>query len=123
MLSAMYPLRLLVCFVLAAAFGQAAESSAKSGASENPSVKVEGLVSKPGTVEFPPQRGLMITDAISLAGGQTRFAELRDVTLTRKQADGTTHVRTIDVNAIMKMGPKGNVALQPGDVIFVPPRY
>lgn len=118
----MHPLRLLVCFVLAAAFGHAADSSTTAGAGGQRSVKVEGLVSSPGTIFFPPGRGLTITEAIAMAGGHTQRAKLRDVTLTRKEADGTERTRTINVQAIVNARGKENVALQPGDVIFVPPR-
>lgn len=122
MLGFMHPIRLFVCFVLAAALGYAADTSDKAGAKANRSVKVTGLVSNPGTVEFPPARGLTITEAISLAGGQTRLADLREVILTRTEADGGRHARTVDIDAIMKAQGAGNVALKPGDTIFVPPR-
>lgn len=119
----MHPMRLLMCLMLAASFGQAAESSTKAAASEKRrSVEVTGLVNAPGVIFFPPDRGLTITGAIIMAGGQTRRAELRDVELTRKAPDGTATTRIIDVNAIVRAGGANNVALQPGDVVFVPPR-
>lgn len=119
----MYPLRLVLCVLLAVAFGHAAESSTQSSTSEKKRyVEVTGLVNAPGIIFFPPQRGLTITEAISMAGGQTQRAELRDVELTRKEPDGTTKTRIVDITAIMKARGAKNVALQPGDVIFVPPR-
>ncbi|HEY1109041.1 MAG TPA: SLBB domain-containing protein [Opitutaceae bacterium] len=120
----MHPLRLLLCLMLASVFGHAAESSAKAPASDKQrSVEVTGLVNTPGIIFFPPERGLTITEAIIMAGGQTRRAELRDVELTRKGPDGTVTTRIIDINAIMRAGGATNVALQPGDVVFVPPRH
>lgn len=119
----MHPLRILACLVFAAAFGFAAESPKEKRAAEKErSAEVTGMVSSPGTILFPPQRGLTITDAISLAGGQTRFAELRAVELTRREPDGTPKARIINVAAIVNTRGTENVALQPGDVIFVPPR-
>lgn len=119
----MYPLRLLACLVFVAALGFAAESPAeKREAAKERAVEVTGMVSSPGTILFPPQRGLTITEAISMAGGQTRRAELRAVELTRREADGTPKVRIINVAAIINTRGTENVALQPGDVISVPPR-
>lgn len=86
------------------------------------SVNVIGSVTNQGRIQFPQERGLTIVDAISLAGGQTRLADLRHVKLTRKNGDGDTDVQIIDVDAMMKTAGRDQVQLQPGDVIFVPER-
>lgn len=85
-------------------------------------VNVIGSVTNQGRIQFPQERGLSIVDAISLAGGQTRLADLKRVKLTRKNADGDIEVSIIDVDAIMKTAGRESVQLQPGDVIFVPER-
>lgn len=86
------------------------------------SVNVVGSVTNQGRIQFPQERGLSIVDAISLAGGQTRLADLKHVRLTRANSNGDTESTTIDVDAMMKKGGTDAVPLQPGDVVFVPER-
>lgn len=85
-------------------------------------VNVIGSVTNQGRIQFPQERGLTIVDAISLAGGQTRLADLRKVKLTRKNGNGDMDVEIIDVDAMMKTAGRDQVQLAPGDVIFVPER-
>jgi polysaccharide export outer membrane protein len=85
-------------------------------------VNVIGSVTNQGRIQFPQERGLTIVDAISLAGGQTRLADLRKVKLTRKNGNGDMVVEIIDVDAMMKTAGRDQVQLAPGDVIFVPER-
>lgn len=85
-------------------------------------VNVIGSVTNQGRIKFPEERGLTVVDAISLAGGQTRLADLKHVKLTRKNANGDTEVTIVDVDAMMKTGGRDPVLLQPDDVIFVPER-
>ena len=86
------------------------------------SVNVLGQVGKPDRVPFPQEKGLTIIEAITLAGGPTRLADLRRVKLTRKQTDGETVVEEIDVSAMMNKGGKDAVQLKTGDVVYVPER-
>jgi polysaccharide export outer membrane protein len=86
------------------------------------SVNVVGQVNNAGRVLFPQEKGLTIVEAIALAGGQTRLADLKKVRLTRKSADGETLVEEIDVDALMKRGGRDAVQLQRDDVLFVPER-
>jgi polysaccharide biosynthesis/export protein len=86
------------------------------------SVNVVGQVNKPDRVPFPQEKGLTIIEAITLAGGQTRLADLKKVKLTRKQENGDTEVIEIDVDALMKKGGKDAIQLQKDDVIFIPER-
>lgn len=86
------------------------------------SVNVVGAVNKAGRVLFPQERGLTIVDAISLADGQNRYADLKKVKLTRYNADGEQVTITVNVDEIMKGGGRDPVPLQKDDVIFVPER-
>lgn len=83
------------------------------------SVNVFGAVNSAGRKLFPPERGLTILDAISLAGGHSRLADLKKVKLTRTTGDGDPVTTTINVDEIMKGGGKDPVQLQPDDVIYV----
>jgi polysaccharide export outer membrane protein len=85
-------------------------------------VNVIGSVTKQGQIDFPTLRGLTIVDAISLAGGQTRLADLKHVKLTRKNDRGETEVREIDVDTMMKKNGAEPVLLQKGDIVYVPER-
>ncbi|MEY3608607.1 MAG: hypothetical protein RLZZ447_1395 [Verrucomicrobiota bacterium] len=86
------------------------------------SVNVVGQVNNAGRVLFPQEKGLTIVEAIALAGGQTRLADLKKVRLTRKMANGDTVVEEIDVDALMKRGGRDAVQLQRDDVLFIPER-
>ncbi len=83
------------------------------------SVNVFGAVNSAGRKLFPPERGLTILDAISLAGGHSRLADLKKVKLTRTTGEGDPVTTTINVDEIMKGGGKDPVQLQPDDVIYV----
>ena len=85
-------------------------------------VNVLGQVGKPDRVPFPQEKGLTIIEAIALAGGPTRLADLRRVKLTRKYEDGSSSVEEIDISAMMNKGARGAVQLRTGDVIYVPER-
>jgi polysaccharide biosynthesis/export protein len=85
-------------------------------------VNVIGSVTNQGRIPFPQERGLSIVDAISLAGGPTRYANMKQVRLTRKNADGENVNTTIDVDAMTKKGGAETVTLQPDDIVFVPER-
>lgn len=82
-------------------------------------VNVIGAVNSPGRIAFPQEKGLTIVEAISLAGGPNRYANMSKVKLTRK--DETI---VIDVDAMIKGGSSGRdvATLQRDDVILVPER-
>lgn len=84
------------------------------------SVNVVGAVNKAGRIPFPQERGLTIVQALSLAEGHSRLANLKIVRLTRRVGDDSK-TETIDVDAIMK-GNREDVPLLPDDTIIVPER-
>ena len=87
-------------------------------------VSVLRQVMTPGQVQFPPEEGLTLVEAISRAGGPTRLANMKKVSLKRTNPDGTSSVvHTIDVDELTKSDTKGETwPLQQGDVITVPER-
>lgn len=86
-------------------------------------VKVLGQVDKAGAVEIPADKPLKLLDAIALAGGFTRLADRRHVTLTRVSADGATTTTEINADNILQSKNASDTwTLQEGDVIFVPER-
>jgi polysaccharide biosynthesis/export protein len=86
------------------------------------SVNVIGAVNNAGRIFFPQEQGLSLVDAITLAGGQNRLADLKRVKLTRKNAEGQPESVTVNVDEIMKGGAGQAWPLQKDDVIFVPER-
>ena len=86
-------------------------------------VKVLGQVDKAGAVEIPTDKPLKLLDAIALAGGFTRLADRKHVTLTRGNPDGTTTTTEINADAILQSKEGSDTwVLRENDVIFVPER-
>ena len=78
-----------------------------------------GAVARPGYYNFKPAD--TIIDALTGVGGPTSNASLRDVKHLRiDKVKNKSVVSTINVEQFLKKGDlKGNIALQPGDILFV----
>ena len=85
-------------------------------------VDVQGQVGRPGTVEFPPEEGLTLYQAITRAGGFTRLSDRKRVSLTRKTLEGESETITVNVNEIIDGTAKEEWPLQKDDSVFVPER-
>jgi polysaccharide export outer membrane protein len=84
-------------------------------------VNVTGAVNTAGRVPLPAD-GLTIVDAISLAGGPSRLANLAKVTLTRRNADGELTQKDINVEEMTKRGARDGMQplqLEKDDSIYV----
>lgn len=81
---------------------------------------VYGAVARPGYYLFKP--GDRILDALNGSGGPLRDADLRKINVIRiDKQKNTGTVEEIDLQKFLKKGDmKYNVALGPGDVLFVP---
>lgn len=86
-------------------------------------VNVLGSVTAPGQIPFPQEEGLTLLDAISRAGGFTRLAERRKISLTRKLDSGRVETFTIDANDVIKGDSEERWVLQTDDLIYVPERF
>ena len=80
-------------------------------------IYVLGKVKSPGVYDF--RDGLTALDACILAGGFDKYAAPNRSTITRREADGTQEVIEINLNSVRK-GKDKDIALKPGDRIFVP---
>ncbi|MBQ9429990.1 MAG: polysaccharide biosynthesis/export family protein [Kiritimatiellae bacterium] len=84
-------------------------------------VLLQGAIARPGPVNMPSTLDLTVTRALMLAGNPTNLADKRKVRVTRRQADGS--LKRFDVD-IVKIGKEGradlDLALKPGDVVWVP---
>lgn len=91
---------------------------------EGPTIDIYilGEVASPGPKAAPP--GVTVLQALSLAGGVTRFAATKRLQLRRRDpSTGREYVYPINYKAITEGARlEGNVMLGEGDVILVPER-
>lgn len=86
----------------------------------NKTVYVLGQVQKPAAIQIPPEKQLTVLEAITSVGGFTEVANTSKVRVLRMQ-NGKQNAIDVDVTQITKQGNKSmDIALAPGDVIFVP---
>jgi polysaccharide export outer membrane protein len=77
-------------------------------------VTVLGQAQRPGVFELPAHRRLTLVEAIGMAGGMTRIANAKKVTLKRGG-----EVRVLNLKDIAA-GKGSDLSLQDGDVITIP---
>ena len=77
-------------------------------------VTVLGQAQRPGVFEIPAHRNLTLVEAIGMAGGLTRIANSRKITI--KGAGG---VRTVNLKDIAS-GKGQDIPLKDGDVVNIP---
>ena len=84
-----------------------------------PRFYVIGEVLSPGPFELPPDKALLLTQALALSGGPMRTAKMNKGILVRY--DGVGHRQQIQVNFsdILK-GKKADFQVHSDDVIFIP---
>ncbi len=104
----------LAAFACALISARAADSSLDG----NRFVAVEGAVQKPGRIQFPPDRHLSISEAISLAGGHTGNADLKRVWLFKATSTGEVSKLVVDVSLI-NQGKAKDIHLSPRDRIVL----
>ncbi len=82
-------------------------------------VRVLGAVNSPGIVMIPPDRDLMLTDAIAQVNGISRIGNSRSVQVRRVERDGTTRVLDVNFDQILGDPNARDLPLRDGDTIFV----
>lgn len=80
-------------------------------------VTLSGAVRRPGTYELSPRRSLR--ELLDLMGGVSQGAATAQARLTRTGPDGRNDTFGVDLPGALK--PPADIALQPGDVLYVPP--
>jgi len=78
-------------------------------------VTVLGQAQNPGVFELPADRQLTLVEVVGMAGGATRIANLKKLTL--KRSDG--RVLTVNLKDITA-GKAADIALRDGDVLSIP---
>jgi len=79
-------------------------------------VTVLGQAQNPGVFRLDPNRQLTLVEAIGMAGGMTRIANGRKVTLKRRGVESPWRVDVRDITA----GTAKDMPLQDGDIITIP---
>jgi polysaccharide export outer membrane protein len=79
-------------------------------------VTILGQAQRPGVFEIPAHRQLTLVEAIGMAGGVTRIANAKKISLKRV-ADGKIEI--INLNDITT-GKGSDILLRDGDVIQIP---
>jgi protein involved in polysaccharide export with SLBB domain len=78
-----------------------------------------GDLHNPGSFEIPPSRQLLISQAISFAGGPTKTAKMSKGFLVRYDQAGTRQEMAVDFAAILK-GKQPDFPVMPNDILFIP---
>jgi protein involved in polysaccharide export with SLBB domain len=77
----------------------------------------------PGPQDIPSDEVLTLSKAILRAGGFTDFADRKNVKVTRQEGGADKQTFVVDVGEIFDKGKTENdVALKPGDLIYIPER-
>lgn len=83
-------------------------------------VAVLGTVNKPGYFDIDEATAPKVADAIALAGGPAKRADLSQVTVVRAEDNKSTRL-TVDLNHVLREGKLNeDIPLRSGDVVFVP---
>ena len=78
-------------------------------------ITVLGQAQNPGVFELPANRSLSVVEAIGMAGGATRIANTKKITLKRSGGK----VQTINLKDITS-GKASDISLKDGDVLSIP---
>jgi polysaccharide export outer membrane protein len=83
---------------------------------------VLGAVNKPGNVDLPADRRFTVSMAVSFAGSYTKFASTGNVQVLRQSSTGQSRKFVVDLDAVLEGRMDLDLALEPGDVVWVPER-
>lgn len=86
---------------------------------QTPQVFITGEVARPGMM--PYTQGMTLLQALSEAGGHLPSGDVTKLVILRKTAAQTADVLHPGLNKTYRMSPDRDVALQPYDVILLPP--
>ena len=82
------------------------------------SVAVLGQVQKPATYQFDAGQKMTLLQAISMAGGFTDIANVKNIKVIRKKAKGDAAIIRANAESIIG-GKSPDVELEPDDVVHV----
>ncbi len=79
-------------------------------------ITVLGQAQRPGVFELPAHRQLTLVEAIGMAGGVTRIANSKKISLKRRGGGGVEIVNLSDITT----GKGNDISLRDGDVVTIP---
>ena len=83
-------------------------------------VYVIGEVGKSGGFPLQEKEGISVLQALSLAGGVSRFAALSSTRILRASADGGSRIEIpLDLKRLLS-GKRDDVQMKAGDILFIP---
>jgi len=86
-------------------------------------VSVVGEVAKPGKYDMPQEKEMTLVEAIAMAGGFTKDAQIQKVKIMRTE-NNVQKVITVNVKEITIKGMQDkDIVLKPDDVIVVPESF
>lgn len=86
-------------------------------------VSVVGQVAKPGKYDMPQEKDMTLIEAIALAGGFTKDADIRYVKIMRSENNEQKTIK-VDIREITIKGKKDkDIVLRPDDIILVPESF
>lgn len=80
---------------------------------------VVGDVGRAGAFEIPQEQDLLVSRAISWAGGPTKTAKMSQGILVRYNENGQREELQVDFDAVLK-GRRPDFSIRPDDIIFIP---
>ena len=86
-------------------------------------VFVMGFVNRPGEYELFKDRDTTVIEAITMAGGFKEGAAQNGTKIIRKENDTQTTIQVKITDITQKGRQEEDIALKPGDVIFVPESF
>ena len=85
-------------------------------------IRILGSVNRPGVVEIPPDRDMMLTEAMSMANGITRLGNPKSLKIKRVDENGRSRQMEVNFTKIVTDPDVKDIILQEGDTIWVPER-
>ena len=83
-------------------------------------ISVLGMVAHPGNYPVSDSHPLTVVDAISVAGGEAKRAQVSKTVVIRVVNNKPQRI-PVDVDSVLKKGKyQANVQLQPNDIVYVP---
>ena len=85
-------------------------------------IRILGSVNLPGVVEIPPDRDMMLTEAMAMVNGITRLGNPKSLKIKRVDENGRSRQMEVNFTKIVTDPDVKDIILQEGDTIWVPER-
>jgi len=85
-------------------------------------IRILGSVNRPGVVEIPHDREMMLTEAMAMVNGITRLGNPKSLKIKRVDENGRSRQMEVNFTKIVTDPDVKDIILQEGDTIWVPER-